>query len=769
MPTAKFVADFDSFNNAVQSADVKLSGFEGNANKVQTSLNRMANGLSGTKLIQDATLMVAAVEKIGGVSALTEKELAGLGARATEAAEKMRAMGDDVPPGLQKIADAAKDATKAHGELGGTVRGLITDFAAMFTARAAFNFVRDTIEEASALNDLGQQTHINVEELQLLAGSMSEFGVDADTLGKGLYKLSRGIAGGDQSVTTGLHLMGMSLKDVEGLNGKDLFLKIEDGLAQLQGGLRDTAAAELFGGRLGAAMAGASEGIQGALEKWQRLNQVASKESVEAMDAFGESIARSNKNLSAIAANMIGPVAEGFNAVFDAVDKGGSKWAIFVAMVKDFASSSALTGASTSNLAKVLDDLNQKAQANATAMSSGVAAHASMTAAIDTRTSAERFMAALEADAAKALDGTQVKNLDHLKDIGALNEKNAAAIGVNSSQFEKYKAGIETAKKATEDLAKAQAESDSIALNGYANRIKGLDAIAQASLKAYGFAGQIAALAQLDAAENALTKSVYDSLNSQKDRARVVEESTQRHIALMNEETAIQTKQAAVVNAAVLAEFDAQVKLNAEWGLNASGAIKLQHTALDTLTEKLTALHLLKVDGISQEKQEALLMKDYTDALLRQAQALDDVSQATDKTATATAAANTQIQGFRGVVLLDTNDLKTLNAELSKYYDQLASRSPVGDLSGPSGVGQPRVPGAARSFEYGGPTGAGGPAFLHDGEFVVPKGGALVSGGSGGNITINFTGVIDQATAEMVASKVSDVIVRRTGLKLGNA
>src|SRR5207248_1344094 len=138
-----------------------------------------------------------------------------------------------------------------------------------------------------------------------------------------------------------------------------------------------------------------------------------------------------------------------------------------------------------------------------------------------------------------------------------------------------------------------------ITMTRYTNRLAVLKTLTTETLKAYGFEGQLANLAQLDAAERAFAKTVYESLTSQKDRAKVVEESAKRHIELMKMEMDLQLAHVPIVNAAVLAEFDAQVKLNAEWGLNAAGALKLQTTAADTLRIALDALHETKVKGIS--------------------------------------------------------------------------------------------------------------------------------------------------------------------------
>jgi hypothetical protein len=445
--TAKLYADFGNFYDAVQKAEVVLKSFEEESHKVEDSLNRMVDKFSGRKLVADATLMVEAVERIGGVSKLTQDELGRVSAKAAEAAEKLRAMGQDVPPGLQKIADAAGNAKVAHEGLGSVVRSVATDFLAMFTVRAAFNFVKDIIEDASALKALSQQTHISVEELQVLAGGMSEFGVDAETLGQGLFKLSRGIAGGDDSVAHGLHLMGLSLKDVQGLNGRDLFLKVAEGLSTLQGGLRDTAAAEIYGGKLGAAMAGASEGIEAAIAAWEKLNTVASTESVNAMDEFGSSINRAGANLKALAANMIGPAAQGFNVLYDAASKGASKWGLLGAMWTDMVTKNVGLGTGTENLTRIL--LAQQPVIDLTAVKQAAlaASHGEVTKAVDTRTQAEKALAALEADATATLTPTQIAHLERLKEIGQLTAKNAELVGVNAAQYAKYTADVAASDK----------------------------------------------------------------------------------------------------------------------------------------------------------------------------------------------------------------------------------------------------------------------------------------------------------------------------------
>jgi len=486
--TGRFEADFAAFHAAVQGAEVQLRSFEAGSNKVESALSKMTDAFSGRKVIQDATLMAEAVERIGGTSKLTASELARIEPVAAEALAKMRAMGIEVPPGLQKIADETKGVTAAQNPLLSIVTQVAVGFAALFTARAAANFVNQTIAEASALSDLSAQTHVNVEELQLLGGAMSDFGVDADELGKGLFGLSQKIAGGDQSVARGLHTMGLSLKEVEGLQGQELFLKIERGLSTLQGGLRDTAATDLFGAKLGAAMAGASEGIEGALESARRLNTVMSAESVAALDAYGESIERMQRNLSAMGANLLGPVAQGFNVLNDAADRGASKWALLNASYIDWLNTTLTGQTHTEALTKLLDDQAQAQEKTAAAQRGANAASTERVVILTAQQQAVQFMAALEADAATALTEQQLLNLAHLKEIGALTAANANAIGINADQFAKYQVEQAASAEATKKWKEAIEEITSVGTS-WRTTLDTLDGEVVEGVKSYLAAG----------------------------------------------------------------------------------------------------------------------------------------------------------------------------------------------------------------------------------------------------------------------------------------
>ena len=149
--TGELLADFSDFQRAAQEATVAMRGMETGGAKVETSLNAVADSLSGRTLIQNATLMAEAVERIGGVSVLTEKELARVAAQAQEAAEKLRAVGQDVPENLQTIANQAKATTSSFDGMKATVLSLAGAFGIGFSIDAVVQFGKALIDDAGAL------------------------------------------------------------------------------------------------------------------------------------------------------------------------------------------------------------------------------------------------------------------------------------------------------------------------------------------------------------------------------------------------------------------------------------------------------------------------------------------------------------------------------------------------------------------------------------------------------------------------------------------
>jgi hypothetical protein len=84
-----------------------------------------------------------------------------------------------------------------------------------------------------------------------------------------------------------------------------------------------------------------------------------------------------------------------------------------------------------------------------------------------------------------------------------------------------------------------------------------------------------------------------------------------------------QQVQLGIVNTAILAELDAQTKLNAAQGRDAAGAFQVQTSAAETLRIGLEKLEATKVAGVSTTAQAQVLTDAFTQSLYDEAVAID--------------------------------------------------------------------------------------------------------------------------------------------------
>jgi hypothetical protein len=119
---------------------------------------------------------------------------------------------------------------------------------------------------------------------------------------------------------------------------------------------------------------------------------------------------------------------------------------------------------------------------------------------------------------------------------------------------------------------------------------------------------------------------------------------------------------------------------------------------------------------------------------------------------------------------LDPNDPSSWHAKIITFgptamsaYDSYGN--PYVYVPGPHAA-QPVSYSGIPGYETGGPVPTTGPAIVHGGEYVVPKGGTLVSGG-GGDIYVNVTGAF--GTMDQVTAAVQKGIYAATGLKVSRS
>lgn len=221
---AVFLADFASFHHAVQKAEVELRSFESGANKVTSTLNRMTDSFSGRKIISEATLMAEVFQRAGGSASFTTSELQRMGTTGAAAVEKMRALGIDIPPGIQKIADQAKGVNKVIGsDLLGTLTKVAGAFGIAFSVQSLTRFAGSVFTAASNAHDLALQLGVSAEAAQRYGFAAKQTGTTTEAVGRAISFMNRELSQGDKSTVASLKAAGLEFDAVRAMKPENAF------------------------------------------------------------------------------------------------------------------------------------------------------------------------------------------------------------------------------------------------------------------------------------------------------------------------------------------------------------------------------------------------------------------------------------------------------------------------------------------------------------------------------------------------------------------
>lgn len=295
---ATFLADFASFYDAVQKAEVQLKSFDTGVAGVEKSLNKMTDGFSGRRIITEATLMAEAVERAGGVSTLTAKELQAVGAKSAEAAEKMRALGMEVPKNVQSLSELAEEARKT-GQQGSVLDATWAKMTASFTAgaiieratTALFDMGVEVFRNAVKIGDLSDKTKLSTDFIQEMMHVADQTGSSFEGMTQAAYNLGVRLAGGSGSVRDAVVDLGL---DLEALRRMPLEQKWAVVTAALQGvrdeSERNRLGAKLMGTAYEEAASAISRGYNQAAADASKMSESTIRAAQEWDDAWGKSI-----------------------------------------------------------------------------------------------------------------------------------------------------------------------------------------------------------------------------------------------------------------------------------------------------------------------------------------------------------------------------------------------------------------------------------------------------------------------------------------------
>ncbi len=537
-------------------------------------------------------------------------------------------------------------------------------------------FVAHTIDLGNSLYEMSMKTGASVESLSALRYVASQTGMDFETLTSSFFKMEAALgATGPKAdkLAASLEGVGLNLQNLKNESPDEAFIQLVSALENVGNAAdRNALAMQLFG-KGAKNMAGLfHDDIYAMMDDAKSLGLIITTEDAAAAHAADVGWKAFTMQLDAAGMKMADSVLPGLVAIEGllsgafqtAVQNTNLKFGDLNSIVKTVLDTVLKFGEGGVDVAKALYDgfvavspvfeLLAKAIASFTtdalqgmkdiavlgAQLPGTAGKdfAQMALAINTlqlglsqgADGAAKFTAALHdgQPAADALFAGLKTGIETVR-VGLPAAFDQAAVKIADFAKKSHDAAgnfdsdVDSNATSVKELAKTQALADAAAMAGYAARIKQLQDLEKASAKAYGFDEAVAGLARLAVAEEAETEAVYATVTSEKDRMKLIEQNYTRQIEITTQIMTLEDKHAKLVNAAVLTELDAQIKLNAAHGENAVGAILIQDNALTILTKSLDALHARAIDGISQKAQEQTLEEAYSKSLYDEAVAQD--------------------------------------------------------------------------------------------------------------------------------------------------
>jgi len=266
--------------------------------------------------------MAEAVERIGGVSKLTEKELERVSAQANDAANKLRALGQDVPPGIQKIADATKVATKETTDWKNALASTAGAFGLAFSVGSIVAFGKSVLDSASQIGDLSSQLGISTNAVQGFQFAAEQSGSSLDAVGIALTKMNQNLAGGDKSTVKALKDAGLEFSAIRNMKPEDAFLAITDAVKRIPDPMTQTdVALQLFGKSAAQLLPAIKDGFREVADSAHKM----STDTIASLKAAQDAWAELSRNVTIVSGNIIAATMN----LGKAVTASGSSFASF--------------------------------------------------------------------------------------------------------------------------------------------------------------------------------------------------------------------------------------------------------------------------------------------------------------------------------------------------------------------------------------------------------------------------------------------------------
>lgn len=213
-------------------------------------------------------------------------------------------------------------------KLQGSLKGLAGPLAAAFSAAAVVSYGKSILDTADNLAKLSQKTGVSVEDLSAFQKSAELAGVSSEGLATSMLRLNKSLAdaaGGSKLQADALKSVGISQQEIATLSPAQALERIADAFANSEDGANKTQVAMALLGKSGAELIPLLNGGSKAL---RAFGSTFSSDFAKKAEEFNDNLTILGQNIQVFAVNVIGPVIELLNKLFEPRDVKGLDEAI---------------------------------------------------------------------------------------------------------------------------------------------------------------------------------------------------------------------------------------------------------------------------------------------------------------------------------------------------------------------------------------------------------------------------------------------------------
>lgn len=226
--------------------------------------------------------------------------------------------------GMKRAQRQAASSSSAISKSLGFIKAGFVGLASGISIGMLAQGIKGALDYAAGLGELAQQLGVTTRDLQVFRYAAGQTGISQEQMEKGLQKLTitlGQVAAGAKAPTAALKAIGISAKDLAGMDAGQAFRKIADGLAQVTDRSQRAAVEVALFGRSGAALdnllSGGSASINELANAADELGIVLSADQIQRADDTADKLEAVK---TVLMAKVAGTVADNASAIVQLAD-----------------------------------------------------------------------------------------------------------------------------------------------------------------------------------------------------------------------------------------------------------------------------------------------------------------------------------------------------------------------------------------------------------------------------------------------------------------